>query len=189
MKMPSKRYVHFHGVYKEKYHEEVLEVYADSIFNLFNIIFVEAFPELLNEKHLTIAFEDENGNMTELFDPEQELHDNQKILHIMPNPDGAIFQVVVAIIVAIVSVGVALLMAPKVGVNTSSASGNNWETPENVVGQGGVIPVVLGKRLVGSRVASYGLDTTVYKARGNESFSSGGGGGGGGGGEVPKLQK
>jgi hypothetical protein len=165
MKMPTKRTVIFHGKYKEKYYNEKLEIYADSMFTLMNILFVEIFPELKNEKHLSLSFEDEHGNMTELFDPEQELHESQTILNIMPNPDGNYVQIVYAIIVIIISVGIALLLAPKADVADGTASGRNWETPENVIGQGGIIPVALGERLVGSRVASYGINTTLYTGR------------------------
>ena len=164
MKLPTKRIIRFHGEYKEKYHAEDLEIHADSVFNLFSILFGEIFPDLKDEKHLSLAFEDEHGEMTEIFDPEQELHDGQKILHIMPNPDGAaLLTILYAVIVAIVSIGISLLLAPKMDVNSTTASGSNWETPENVIGQGGTIPVALGTRLIGSRVASYGLDSTILR--------------------------
>ncbi len=163
MKLPTKREIHFHGSFKERYYDQPLEIHADSMFNLCNILFKEVFPELKNEKHLNIIFEAEDGTTTELFDPEQELHTSQKIIHIIPNPDGALGVIVQAIIYTIISIGVAMMLAPKVDATTESASGANWETPENVVGQGGIIPIVLGKRLVGSRVASYGIDSIIYK--------------------------
>lgn len=165
--MPTTRRVHFHGLFKEKYCDEVIEIGADSMFNLFNILFKEIFPELQSEKHLSVTFEDSQGNVTELVDPEQELHPDQKDIHIMPNPDGAYAQIIYAIIMIIVAVGMSLLLAPKMENTSTTASGANWETPENVVGQGGIIPVVLGKRLVGSRVASYGIDSVIYQGRGS----------------------
>lgn len=168
MKLPIKRRIHFHGIFKEKYHDGVLEVAADSMFNLCNILFKEIFPELLEEKRFNIMFEDSNGNMTELFDPEQELTDDQLDIHIMPNPDGAYAQIVYAIIMIIVAVGMAYLLAPKMENDAQTASGKNWETPENVVGQGGVIPVALGTRLIGSRVASYGIDSTIYRGKSDD---------------------
>lgn len=171
MKMPTIRRVHFHGSFKDKYYNEVLEVGADSMYALCNILFEEVFPDLLNEKHLSIAFEDSKGNVTELFDPEQELDPDHKDIHIMPNPDGAYGEIIAAIVIAIVAIGVALLLAPKIDNLTVTASGANWETPENVVGQGGIIPVVLGTRLVGSRVASYGIDSTVYQGRAEDNVS------------------
>lgn len=162
MKQSTKRIVRLHGSYK-KYYDKDLEVYADSMFNLCNILFVEIFPELKNEKHLSISFETDDGVITELFDPEQEIHSDQTIINIMPNPDGAeISALVYAIISAIISIGVSLLLAPKLKNTSDSASGANWETSENVVGQGGVLPVALGTRLIGSRVASYGIDSDVY---------------------------
>lgn len=164
MKFPKKRKIIFHGAYKEKYYDQDLEIGADSMFALCNILFVEIFPDLKKEKHLNIVFESEDGTLTELFDPEQELHEEQTTVHIMPNPDGA-FDPITAIIVAIVAIGVAMLLAPKMDNTSSTASGSNWETPENVVGQGGVLPVALGKRLIGSRVASYGIDSIVYQGR------------------------
>jgi len=192
MKLPTKRSIHFHGEYKNIYCKDVLEIHADSMFNLFNILFVNVFPELKKEKQLSIIFEDDKGNMTELFDPEQELHDSQKIIHILPNPDGAeLVTIIIAIVVAVISIGIALLLAPKVDVGAISGSGANWESPENVVGQGGVIPVALGTRLVGSRVASYGIDTKRHRGRGRTSGGGGGGGGvgGGGGDTINALQK
>ena len=168
MKLPTKRYVHFHGAFKEKYYDGVLEVHADSMFNLCSLLFKEIFPELLHEKMLNIMFEDSKGNMTELFDPEQTLTDDQINIHIMPNPDGAWVQVVYAIIMIIVAVGMALLLAPKVENDAQTASGSNWETPENVVGQGGILPVALGKRLIGSRVASYSIDSTLKRGKSDD---------------------
>ena len=165
MKMPTIRRVHFHGPFKEKYHSEVLEIGADSMFALCSILFKEVFPELLKEKHFSIAFEDSKGNLTELFDPEQELHPDQKDIHIMPNPDGAYVQIIYAVVMMIIAIGAALLLAPKMENTMTTASGANWESPENVIGQGGIIPVALGTRLVGSRVASYGIDSTLYQGR------------------------
>lgn len=164
MKLPTKRRIHFHGAFKEKYGEGI-EVGADSMYNLIHILFKGIYPELVKEESIDIIFENKQGIKTQLIDPEQELHEDQTDIHIMPNPDGAYTQIIIAIIVAIISIGVALMLAPKMENTSSSASGANWETPENVVGQGGVIPVLLGKRLVGSRVASYGIDSSLYKGR------------------------
>lgn len=162
MKQPTIRQVKFHGEFAEKYTDEVLEIGADSMFNLFSILFKEIFPEFTKaEKLVTIAFEDGDGNITELFDPEQQLDPSQKIIHIMPNPDGA-YGVVIAIVIAIIAVALAIMLAPKIEVDQRTASGANWESPENVIGQGGVIPVLLGTRLAGSRVASHGIDSTLY---------------------------
>ncbi len=161
---PTKREIHFHGVFSERYQKEPLEIYADSMFNLFNILYNTAYPDLIKEKSLRIAFEDEDGNMTELFDPEQQLHKSQKKIHIIPSADGAWIQVVYAIVAAIIAYGVAMLMAPKMKSGQNTASGANWDTPENVVGQGGIIPVVLGELKAGSRVASYGIDSTTYRS-------------------------
>lgn len=164
MKQPQKRIIHFHGVFKEKYQEAPLEIYADSMFNLFNILFKGVYPELLEEKDtLGIAFETKDGEYTDLFDPEQELSPEQVNIHIYPSADGAYAQIVIQIILMIVAIGISLLLAPKMENNQDTTSGANWETPENVVGQGGTIPVVLGTRLVGSRVASYGIDSTIFK--------------------------
>lgn len=166
MSNQTKRMIHFHGEFKEKYQEEPLEIYADSMFNLFNILTNEnVYPQLLKQEAMQIVFEDENGVMTDLFDPEQQLLESQKNIHIIPNPDGAWVQVVYAIVAIIVAVGISMMLAPKMENTQETASGANWETPENVVGQGGVIPVVLGKRRTGSRVASYGIDSTVYRSK------------------------
>lgn len=165
MKYPEKRLIHFHGVFKEKYQADPLEIYADSMFNLFNILFKQVYPELSKEKSFGISFETADGEFTELFDAEQQLTPEQVNIHIYPNPDGAYAQIVYAIVAAIVAVGVSLLLAPKIDTSQTNASGANWETPENLVGQGGVIPVVLGERLVGSRVASFGIDSTIFKGR------------------------
>lgn len=166
MRYPKKRLIHFHGVFSEKYSGEPVTVYADSMYNLFNILFKTAYPNFLKEeKAFGIAFEDSKGNLSELFDAEQELSDDQKIIHIYPNPDGAYAQIIYAIIVIILSVGISLLLAPKLDSSQDTASGANWGSAENVVGQGGIMPVVLGKRLVGSRVASYGIDSTIFKKR------------------------
>lgn len=160
-----KRTIHFHGGFKEKYQSEPLEIYADSMFNLFNILTKSVYPELLTQEAMQIVFEDEKGVMTDLFDPEQQLLNTQTKIHIIPNPDGAWIQVVYAIIAVIVAVGISLMLAPKIENTQETASGANWETPENVVGQGGVMPVVLGERRTGSRVASYGIDSTVFRSK------------------------
>ena len=165
MKHPQKRTIHFHGVFKERYQSEPLEVYADSMYNLFNIIFKCVYPDLLKEKMLGISFETEDGNLTELFDPEQELTDKQTIIHIYPKADGAEILTIIAIILAVVAIGAAFLLAPKLEANQETASGSNWTSPENVIGQGGSMPVILGKRRTGSRVASYGIDSKVFRSR------------------------
>lgn len=163
MKQPKVRKVYFHGDLAEKYHKGSLDIAADSMTTLFRILFKSVFPKFLdNEKHFVVIFEDSNGNFTELFDQEQVLTDEQVAVHILPNPDGAWVQIVYAIIVAIVAIGVALLLAPKLDFNQDTASGANWQSPENVIGQGGATPVLLGTRLVGSRVVSHGIDSTVY---------------------------
>lgn len=163
MKQPRVRKVYFHGTLADKYHKGALEIGADSMTTLFRILFKNVFTNFLdNEKHFVVVFEDSNGNFTELFDPEQVLTDEQVAVHIMPNPDGAWVQIVYAIIVAIVAIGVALLLAPKIDFSQDTASGANWQSPENVIGQGGATPVLLGTRLVGSRVVSHGIDSTVY---------------------------
>jgi hypothetical protein len=164
MKNPVARKVVFHGIFTERYAPSVV-VGADSMFTLCSIIFKEIFPDLLNEK-FTLALEDDNGVQTDLFDTEQVLLPNQKIIHIIPNPDGAVWWWIPYLVMAIMSVGVALLMAPKTDVNaTDTASGANWETAENVVGQGGVVPVLLGTRMVGSRVVSHGIDSVLYVSK------------------------
>lgn len=163
---PQKRTIHFHGVFKERYQPEPLEVYADSMYNLFNIIFKCAYPELLKEKMLGISFETEDGQLTELFDPEQELSDKQTIIHIYPQTEGAWgVDLIYAIVIAIVAAGAAILLAPKLEANQETTSGANWTNPENVVGQGGSMPVILGRRRTGSRVASYGVDSKLYRSR------------------------
>ena len=164
MKQPRVRKVYFHGTLADKYHKGALEISADSMTTLFRILFKNVFTNFLdNEKHFVVVFEDSNGNFTELFDPEQVLTDEQVAIHIMPNPDGAeIITLVYAIIVAIVAIGVALLLAPKIDFSQDTASGANWQSPENVIGQGGATPVLLGTRLVGSRVVSHGIDSTLY---------------------------
>lgn len=165
MNDPVLRKVIFHGEYADKYIDE-LEVGADSMFALFNIIFKNVFPELINEKLLEIIIEDETGNVTNLFDPEQELQPTQKTIHILPNPDGAFLaQVIYAIIVIIISVGAALLLAPKIENTSTTSSGSNFDSVDNVIGQGGVAPVLLGTRLIGSRVVSFGIDTSAYVGR------------------------
>lgn len=165
MKHPQKRTIHFHGVFKERYQSEPLEVYADSMYNLFNIIFKCVYPGLLKEKMLGISFETEDGQLTELFDPEQELTKEQRIIHIYPRAEGAYAQIIYAIVMAIVAIGTALLLAPKLEASQDTTSGSNWTSPENVVGQGGSMPVILGKRRTGSRVASYGVDSKVFRSR------------------------
>ncbi|AFK66650.1 tail assembly protein [Colwellia phage 9A] len=183
MKMPIKRYVHFHGTFAEKYYDEVLEIHADSMFTFCSILFEQVFPELKSESQLQILFENPDGQMTELFDAEQELDETQLHIHIIPNPDGAWVTAVIALIVAIIAIGVAIMLAPKMDNTQTTASGANWETPENVIGQGGIMPVALGTRLIGSRVVSYGIDSTLMQGKFNspalDARPSGGGGGGG----------
>lgn len=163
MKQPRVRKVYFHGTLADKYHKGALEISADSMTTLFRILFKNVFTNFLdNEKHFVVVFEDSNGNFTELFDPEQVLTDEQVAVHIMPNPDGAWVQIIYAIIVAIVAIGVALLLAPKIDFSSDTASGANWQSPENVIGQGGATPVLLGTRLAGSRVVSHGIDSNLY---------------------------
>lgn len=162
MKNPTIRNVVLHGAYKDKYGEGC-EVAADSMFTLCSLVFKEIYPELLKDSSLTLVLESLNGQKTELFDPEQELDVSQKTIHIIPNPDG--FEPIsgtLALIIAIISVGIALLLAPKMEEITASASGANFETADNVVGQGGVIPVALGRRKHGSRVASHSFDSSLY---------------------------
>ena len=160
---------YFHGEYAKKYVPE-LTIHANSIFSVCSILFKNVFPEtLIHEKALSIIMEDSNGGMTELFDPEQELHDTQTVIHIIPNPDGAVIQFVYALLVAILAVGIAMLLAPKTEAQDSTASGSNFDSVENVVGQGGAIPIVLGTRQVGSRVVSHGIDSTIYSGRGSDS--------------------
>lgn len=164
-KHPQKRTIHFHGVYKERYQEDPLEIYADSLHNLFNILFKCAYPELLKEDMMGISFETDDGNFTELFDPEQELTKEQSIIHIYPRTDGAEILTIIAIILAVVSIGAAFLLAPKLDATQETASGSNWTSPENVIGQGGSMPVILGELRTGSRVASYGIDSKVFRRR------------------------
>ena len=163
MKQPKLRRIFFHGDLAERYSKEPIEIAADSMTILLRILFKNIFPNFLdNEKHFVVIFEDSNGNFTELFDQEQVLSEEQVAIHIVPNPDGAWVQFVYAIIVAIVAVGVALLLAPKLDFDQDTASGANWQSPENVIGQGGVAPVLLGTRLTGSRVVSHGIDSNLY---------------------------
>ena len=160
MKQGIVREVKFHGeLFKDKFGEG-FPVAADSMFALWKII-TDIYPELLKEQ-FTVAFEDENGLMTDLIDEEQELLATQKTLHILPNPDGAYAAIVMYIIIIIISVGLALLLAPKAEIDTDSDKGSNWNSAENVVGQGGPIPVVLGRRRVGSRVCSHGIGSVVF---------------------------
>lgn len=164
MKRIPKHKIKLHGAFVEKYGVSEFNLSAGSIPSLFKLIFKNALPELLeNEKNLCIVFEDEDGNFTEVYDTEQVLPSGNLTIHIMPNPDGAeLITLVYAVIVAIVAIGIAMLLAPKIDFSQDSSSGANWQSPENVVGQGGVIPVLLGRRLVGSRVASHGIDSNIY---------------------------
>lgn len=162
---PRKRVVQFHGIYQEKYQVAPLEVYADSMFNLLSIVFKSAYPELLKEKGLRIAFENKEGELTELFDPEQELPDEQRTIHIYPDPEGSEILTVIAIVISVISIGLSFLLAPKINTDQDTTSGSNWSTPENVVGQGGAMPVILGERRTGSRVASFGIDSEIYRSR------------------------
>lgn len=171
MQEPINRRVVFHGIFKERYIDEI-EVGANSMFTLCSLLFKEIFPELLDERFL-LVLEDEKGVKTDLFDTEQVLLETQKTVHIIPNPDGAIWWWIPYLVMAIIAVGVALIMSPKMDANaTNTASGNNWETAENVVGQGGVIPIVLGKRMVGSRVVSHGIDSVTYEGKHKSTYSS-----------------
>ena len=165
MRDPIKREVIFHGAFAEKYVER-LEVGADSMFALCSIVFKGVFPDLLKEQSLMVVVEDESGVKTELFDPEQVLLPTQKVIHIMPNPDGAIEAATIyAIITMIVSLGIAVLMAPKMENTATTSSGNNFDSVENVIGQGGVMPILLGTRKIGSRVVSHGIDSVVLIGR------------------------
>jgi predicted phage tail protein len=166
MNQPTRRHVVFHGKFEEKYGES-LDIGADSMFTFCSLLFIEIFPEL-KEEAFTIVLEDDQGRKTDLFDPEQKLLDSQKTIHIIPNPDGAFepIQIVYAILVMIASVGVSLLLAPKPESNQVTASGSNFDSVENVVGQGGVIPVALGTGMHGSRVVSHGIDSTLYVGSG-----------------------
>lgn len=177
----TKRTVIFHGFFAEKYSDSPVEIFAENMHTLFDILYKCAFPQLMEEKAIKIAFEDTDGNVVDLFDENQQLSNKQTKIHILPNPDGAYAQIVYAIIMVIVAVGAALLLTPKVENTQQTASGANWESPENVIGQGGVIPVVLGETLAGSRVASYGIDSTVFRS------TLGGGGSGGSGGSRPPI--
>ncbi len=161
MEQAIARKVIFHGEYRTRYTKE-LTIHANTMLSLCTILFKNAFPDLMHEKALSVVMEDKNGIKTELFDPEQELHPTQNVVHIMPNPDGAYSQLIYAIIVAIVAIGVAYLMAPKTESQLQSGSGNNFDSVDNVIGQGGAIPVVLGTRRVGSRVASHGITSQAY---------------------------
>ena len=110
--MPTPRDIVFHGKFKED-HED-LQIKADSLRQLFTILFKYAKPDFLNTEQFDIAIEDEDGNMTTLFDPQQILLPTQTKVHIIPNPDGAEpITAIIAIIIAIVAVGVALLLSPK----------------------------------------------------------------------------
>ena len=160
MKNPTSREVVFHGVFKERYTDK-LEVDADSMFTLCNLVFKEIFPQL-SEESFNLLIEGPDGQMTQLFDPEQILLQDQKRIHIIPDPDGAYAQIVWAIVVAIVAIGVALLLAPKIDNTSVTTSGANFDTVDNIIGQGGVIPVALGTRKHGSRVVSHGIDSALY---------------------------
>lgn len=162
-----KHEVKFHGSFKEDYLSESVFITADSMTMLLRILFKNIVPNFIdNEKSFDVLIEDSNGNVTGLIDPEQELPKCACKLHIVPNPDGAVVgidDIIIYIIIIIVSVGVSILLAPKMDANsTSTASGANWQTAENVIGQGGTIPVLLGTRLVGSRVVSQGIDSALY---------------------------
>jgi predicted phage tail protein len=159
-----KHEVKFHGSFKEDYLSESVFITADSMTMLLRILFKNVVPKFIENGHsFDVLIEDSDGNVTGLIDPEQELPKCACKLHIVPNPDGAWVQIIYAIIVAIVSIGVSLLLAPKMNFNSDdTASGANWQTAENVIGQGGTIPVLLGTRLVGSRVVSQGIDSALY---------------------------
>jgi hypothetical protein len=159
----SKHQVIFHGKFKESYCDQPVSFSADSMTMLMRLIFKSAFPSFIkNEDHFSIVIEDESGNFTEIYDPEQALPLSNCKVHILPSTDGAYVYEIIAIVIAIIAVGVALLLAPKLDMNKDTASGANWESPENVIGQGGVTPVLLGTRLVGSRVVSHGIDSSLY---------------------------
>lgn len=159
----SRHEVIFHGEFKNTYSKDPVYFTADSLVILFRLIFKSAFPSFLKkEKTFSVVIEDSFGGFTEIFDPEQTLPSGSCIVHILPNPDGAEVLAIIAIIIAIVAIGAALLLAPKMDINQDTASGANWESPENVIGQGGVAPVLLGTRLAGSRVVSHGIDSTLY---------------------------
>ena len=164
MKKATARRVIFHGEYAKRYIPE-LTIHADSLYGVCTILFESVFPKLMHEKALSIVLEDTSGIMTDLFDPQQELHKTQTKIHIIPNPDGEWIQVVYAIITAIIAVGIAMLLAPKMGALDGSGSGNNFDSVENVIGQGGAMPIVLGTRQAGSRVVSHGIDSTIYSGR------------------------
>ena len=162
MKQAQKRKVIFHGAYADKYLPED-EVYSDSMFGLCNLLFKQMHPDLLNEPALMLVIESGDGEMTELFDKNQILTKDQHTIHILPNPDGAYAQIVIAIIIAIVAVGAAILMAPKLeAASALDTGGSTFNSKENIVGQGGVMQVVLGTRLVGSRVVSHGVDSRLW---------------------------
>ena len=92
-------------------------------------------------------------------------HFVESIVHIYPRTDGAEILTIIAIILAIVAIGAAFLLAPKLEASQETASGSNWTSPENVIGQGGSMPVILGELRTGSRVASYGIDSKVFRSR------------------------
>ena len=167
MKQAQKRKVVFHGAYADKY-LPTDEVYADSMFGLCNLLFKQMHPDLLNESALMMVIESGDGEMTELFDKNQILTKDQHTIHIMPNPDGAYIEIVIAIIIAIIAIGAAILMAPKLEeASAVSQGGSTFNGTENIVGQGGVMPVVLGRRLVGSRVVSHGVDSVLWTGVGS----------------------
>ena len=160
----GKHEILFHGDLKSRYGHDSINISADSMTSLMRILFKNIFPSFIkNEKNFTIVIEDGLGNCTEIFDPEQELPRGDCKIHILPNPDGAGWQIIVAIILAIISIGMAFFMAPKIEMGSSkSASGAVWDSPDNIIGQGGTTPVLLGRRLVGSRVVSHGIDSQLY---------------------------
>lgn len=159
-----KHEVYFHGDLVERYGKDDIRITAESMTALLRILFKNIYPDFLRyEKSFTIVIEDSLGNCTEIFDPEQQLPTGNCRVHILPNPDGAEILTIIAIVLAIISIGAAFLLAPKVDAGSEkSASGAVWSSPDNIIGQGGVTPVLLGRRLVGSRVVSHGIDSQLY---------------------------
>ena len=160
---PTIRTVTFHGRFSDKYQSTPIRIGADSMFTLCNILFVQAFPQFLKEEAFRVIFEDYEGNYTELIDPMQQLPKSFHKVHIVPELNGSVLSALAyQIILAIVIAGVSILLAPKPSYDADdNVSGSVFITPENLVGQGGVQPVVLGKRLVESRVISYSIDSTL----------------------------
>ena len=164
MKQPTKREVIFHGALAEKYVQSV-DIYADSLHTLCKILYLEVFPSLVSEQNVEMYLEDSDGNKTSLYHPDQVLLDDQRKIHILYNPEGN-FELLTVIITILISVGISFLLAPKMYIDQDTTSGSNFGGIENVIGQGGVVPVALGTRAHGSRVVSHGIDSKLLTGRG-----------------------